>query len=130
MNVYDIKAYLQGRPFPLDIPTDEELEKYVNFAILIIKVFYGVDVNTLVAETAITIIGEEVAYLIETNPFEDIYKMYNYLKKFNLANAVSGEVIEKTIGMLGTFVKNLMAAEGYEMIETDTGKAYYNYAIF
>lgn len=130
MNVSDIKTYLQSRPFPLDIPTDQELEKYMNFAILIIKVFYGVDPTTFIATTAVTIIGEEVAYLIETNPFEDIYKMYNYLKKFSVAGAISGEVIEKTIGMLGTFVKNLMAAEGYEMLEVDTGKAYYTYSIF
>ena len=130
MQVSDIKTYLENRPFPLDIPTDEELEKYMNFSLLIIKVFYDVDFTNETSEDAITAIGEEVAYLIDNNPNEDIYAMYNYLKKFSVAGAISGEVVEKTIGFLGTFVKNLMAALGYELIQTDAGKAYYTYSIF
>ena len=130
MEVAEVKTYIENRPFPIDIPSDTDLEKFMNFALLIIKVFYGVDFTNEETEDSIAVIGEEVAYLIDNNPNEDIYAMYNYLKKFSVAGAISGEVIEKTIGFLGTFVKNLMAALGYELLINDSGKAYYSYSIF
>lgn len=130
MTVNDIKIYLEERPFPIVIPNDQQLEKYFNFAKLILKVFYQLTDDQF-TEQLIEPVGEEVAYLIDNNPFEDIYKQYNYLKSFTIGNgAVKGEVFEKTIGLLGNFVKNLMAALGYQMIQTDTGKAYYSYAIY
>lgn len=130
MNINDIKNYLNNRPFTPTLPTDEELTKYMNFAILIVQTFYGIEAEFLNDNNAITVIGEEVAYLLDNNPTEDVYKMYNYLKKFTVAGAISGEVFEKTIGFLAPFVKNLMNALGIDLIQTDTGKSYYNYNIF
>ena len=128
MDLNDIKIYLTNRPFPVVIPADEELEKFYNYAQLILKTFYDVAEFT---DEFIQPVGEEVAFLLENDPFEDVYKMYNYLKKFSIGNgAVTGEVFEKTIGMLSPFVKNLMSALGYEILQSSDGKAYYTYAIF
>ena len=130
MDIIDIKNYLNGRPFTPDLPSDEELTKYINFAILIIKTFYGIEDEFLNDNNAIIVIGEEVAYLLENDPTEDVYKMYNYLKSFTIGNgAIKGEVFEKTIGFLAPFVKNLMNALGIELIQTDTGTSYYTYSI-
>ena len=102
MTLNDIKIYLQGRPFPVVIPNDEELQKFLNFALLVIKIFYGVDLTNETTSEAITIIGEEIAYLLENNPFEDIAKQYDYLKSFAIGNgALRVEIIDKSIGFLG-----------------------------
>lgn len=131
MQVSDIKTYLEGRPFPLDIPTDEELEKYMNFSILIIKTFYNVEDSDLQNSDLIPVVGEEVAYLLENNPYEDVLKFYNYLKKFSVAGAISGEVSEKVIGFLGTFVKKLMDKLGFVLDVDDSDSTItYTYGIF
>ena len=128
MTLNDIKIYLQGRPFPVVIPNDEELQKFLNFALLVIKIFYGVDLTNETTSEAITIIGEEIAYLLENNPFEDIAKQYDYLKSFAIGNgALRVEIIDKSIGFLGDLVKNLMKAAGYDLLQ---GNITYTYSIF
>ena len=134
MNLSDIKTYLNNRPFTKSpLPDDTELTKYMNFSILIIKTFYGLDDEFFEEnDYAVTIVGEELAYLLDTDPTFDIAKYYNYLKSFTVANgAIKGEVWDKTIGFLGQFVKNIMKALGIDMIQQDSdAKAYYTYTIF
>ena len=130
MNLSDIKAYLNSRPFTPQLPSDQELTKYMNFSILIVKTFYNIADQFFDTENAVTVIGQQIAYLLQNNPTEDIYAMYNYLKKFSVAGAISGQVIQKTIGFLGPFVKNLLTSLGFQLIQSDSGKSYYTYSIF
>lgn len=129
MTLTQIKEYLNGRPFTPVLPVDTQLTKYMDFAILIIKTFYDVNEEFFNDEDAIAVVGEQISYLLQNNPTEDVYKMYNYLKKFSVAGAISGEVIDKSIGFLAPFTKNLMSALAFQMIQSDSGKSYYTYSL-
>lgn len=131
MTLSDIKNYLNARPFTPTLPSDEELTKYMNFSITITKLFYGIDDSWLdTNDYAVTVIGEEIVYLLQNNPTIDIYAEYNYLKSFTVAGAIRAEVVDKAIGFLAPMVKLLMKALDIELLQGDTGKSYYTYGIF
>ena len=54
----------------------------MNFSILIIKTFYNIEDSDLQNSDLIPVVGEEVAYLLENNPYEDVLKFYNYHYKW------------------------------------------------
>ena len=130
MELNDLKTYLSGSPFTEDLPVDEELSKYMTYSILILKTFYGVDDDFFNTDEGTIVVGEEVNYLLNNNPHEDVYKMFNYLKKFTIGGAIAGEVAEITISFLSPFVKNLMKSYDFDLLQTDSGKSYYVYSIF
>lgn len=130
MQVSKIIEYLNNRAYLNDIPIQQQLTKYINFAEMLFDIFYDIDEQFKESDEFIKIFSEQVVYLIQNNPTEDIAKMYNYLTSFNVAGAISGTVKEKIIPYIGNIVKMLLEKYGYQIITADNSSSYYTYARF
>lgn len=130
MDVQIIKDELVTLPLISELPSDEEIQKFVNLAELVLSIYFNFDEEFISSEYYITAICLEVAHLIENTPFEDVLKMYNYLSSFSVAGAITGTVASKSMKMIGNLVKDYLASFDY-FIETDDGNSItYGYAKF
>lgn len=116
----DIKNYLNGRARAEQILklTDNELEKYVNLALIILETYYKID-ELLVPETRNTIIAEETLFVFKNNTdFEKFYE-YEGLSQFNIAGAIQGTVSDDEGKLIPSFVKALLYAAGIDKVQED-----------
>lgn len=116
----DIKNYLNGRARAEQILklSDNELEKYVNLALIILETYYKMD-ELLVPETRNAIIAEETLFVFKNNTdFEKFYE-YEGLSQFNIAGAIQGTVSDDEGKLIPSFVKALLFAAGIDKIQED-----------
>ena len=109
MDINAVKNYLDTLPIVQDIPVDEELEKFITLAELLLDIYYSITDDFKTKEEYVKIITLETAHLIENTPYEDVYKQYNYLSSFNVAGAISGTVKEKYIAYISDIVKSFLS---------------------
>lgn len=130
MDIQLIKDELISLPLVSELPSDEEFQKFVNLAELVLSIYFSFDKDFIKSAYYITALCLEVAHLIENTPYEDVLKMYNYLSSFSVAGAISGTVASKSMKMIGNLVKDYLASFDY-FIETDDGNSItYGYAKF
>jgi hypothetical protein len=115
MNIEIIKNKILSLPLVSELPSDEELEKFINLSDIIIKLYFTLPSEFISSEEYTTVIALEAAHLIENTPYEDVYKQYNYLSSFNVAGAIQGTVAEKYTAYVSPIVENFMKRLGYFM---------------
>lgn len=128
ITIEDVKQYMEARPYIDEIPSDQDLAKLLNFAELILSVFYDIPEEFKDTDEYLIIVCEEVIYLSTCNPTEDIYQMYNYLSSFKIDGVLSGTVRNKAIAFISDLVKALMKKANLDLLITAGG--YYTYSKF
>lgn len=113
MNIQSIKDKINNLPLITEVPSEEDLEKYIGLSKLILEIFYTFEDDFLFTESYQSAVAIETCYIIENTPWEDVYKQYNYLSQFNVAGAISGTVKEKYLPYVSPIVKALLEKFGY-----------------
>lgn len=131
MNLELIKSKINELPLTQTLPSDDELNRYINLAEMILGLYYKIDDEFKESEDYITIVALEISHLLANTPWEDILAQYNYLSSFNVAGAISGTVAKKYAPYLSDLVKAYLNGLDIQQINSDLGGAsYYTYSIF
>lgn len=131
MTIEDIKTKINELPLTQTLPSDSELNQYMNLAELILNLYYNITDEFKESEDYINIVSLEISHLLANTPWEDVLAQYNYLSSFNVAGAISGTVAKKYAPYLSLLVKAYLNGLDIQPIASDnSGKSYYSYSIF
>lgn len=130
MNLENFKKYLTNYPFVTNDYNDEELQKFVNYAYMLLNTFFTLDEEFKNSEEFEIALFEEAIYLMQNDPTTEYLTKYEYLSSFNIAGAISASVIEKYLPYISRFVKKYLETHGYYINVSDSSTFDYNFTTF
>lgn len=130
MHLEDFKKYIENRPFVNEIPSDEELNKVLNFSEMLLDTFYIIPEEFKETEEYLKVVYEEAIYLMQNDPTSEFLTKYEGLKQFNIAGAISATVAEEYLPYICRLAKLFLQKYGILPILADNSKISYNYTTF
>lgn len=130
MNIEFFKKYLANYPFIINEHDDEELQKFVNYAYMLLNTFFTLDEEFKNSEEFEIALFEEAIYLMQNDPTAEYLTKYENLKSFNVAGAISATIIEQYLPYISRFVKKYLETHGYYITISDNSNFGYSYLTF
>lgn len=130
MNLESFKNYISLRPFITEEYSDDQLQKTLKFAELLLDIFFEIAPNQKEQEFYQTAVFEEAIYLLQNDPTSEYLTKYEGLSQFNVAGAISGSVLREYLPFISALVKKFLKKFGVEQSFDDNAKVSYGYTTF
>ena len=130
MNLDTLKRYISFRPYITEEYTEEQLEKTLTFAELILDIFFDMPEAFIGSKDYETALCEEVIYLLQNDPTSNYLTKYEGLSQFNVAGAIQGTVLTEYLPYISNIVVKYLNKFGILQRFDDNKKVSYGYTIY
>lgn len=130
MNLDTLEDYISFRPYITEEYTEEQLQKTLTFAELILGIFFDFPEEFIGSKDYETALCEEVIYLLQNDPTSNYLTKYEGLSQFNVAGAIQGTVLTEYLPYISNIVSKYLEKFGILQRFDDNNKISYGYTIY
>lgn len=130
MSIDTFKTYLSKRPYIEESYTDEDLTKVLEFAKIILLLFYKIDDEFQNSSQFEFPLFEEAIYLLQNDPTFQYLSKYEGLSQFSIAGTITATVAREYLPYLSPLVTRYFEKLNLFPIIKDNTTISYSYTTF